>query len=194
MKKFLLIVACITMGYALSAQIQHGIKVGLNFAKVGGNIPDGSNVSALKCPAFSYILKFQGDKFAYFMELGYSQSGFMEKVGSDEFSFKMHNMDYFPVGLQYAFLSDWSKIRPVLQTSLGLRLSPTTKARLNGGSWETADEVDQFGDILWSIGGGVTFTKHAVFLLNYGGGFANAYIAESGWRHRQIQLSATYFF
>jgi len=192
MKKLLLIVACITMGYALSAQIQHGIKVGVNFAKVGGDIPEGSEISNITGPAIFYVFKTQGDKFAYFFDLGYTQSGFKEKFNGVESSVKIHNMDFNVVGLQYSFMSDWSKIRPVLQTTLGVRGSLTGKLTTPDGS-ESIDLDRQF-DVIWSLGGGITLTKHAQFMINYGGGFVDAFTEDSGLKNRQIQLSATYFF
>jgi len=192
MKKIVLIVVCVALSYALSAQIQHGIKVGLNFAKVGGDIPDGSDISNITGLAVYYVFKTQGDKFSYFFDMGYSQSGFKEKFNGVESSVKIHNMEFDFVGLQYSFMSDWSKIRPVLQTTLGVRGSLSGKITTPEGS-ESIDLDRQF-DMIWSLGGGITLTKHAQFMINYGGGFFDAFTEDSGLKNRQIQLSATYFF
>jgi hypothetical protein len=103
----------------------------------------------------------------------------------------VHNIDFIPAGIQYAFLSDWSKIRPVLQSSIGLRVSLTAKANYHGSS--NNDVLEQFLDIPWSVGGGAAIGKHFTVIGSYGGGFITAIQSDTDWKNRQFQLSVTIF-
>ncbi len=205
MKKFTLVIICFFSVAALFSQNHHAIKAGINFARVGGDIPDYSEISAKVCPTFSWVFRTMGDRWGYFLELGYSQSGFKEKYEHsylneygaymydyEENTLTVHNIDLIPAGLQYAFLSDWSKVRPILQTSIMLRFSMTYTLKTLDGS--TSEMPKNPFDLMWSAGGGIMLTRHATFTVNYGLGLLNILNSGSGLKNRQLQVSGCYFF
>jgi hypothetical protein len=191
MKKILFLVVCLIVSYSTLAQ-KHGIKAGVSFTRIAGDIPDGSEISSLVCPSIAYTFRTMGDRWGYFLEIGYSQSGFKENFEGSESKVKFQNIDLVPAGLQFAFLSDWAKVRPVIQTSVIARLSFNYK--ITTPSVSDDGFLDQPWDIIWTIGAGAMITKHATVIVNYGFGFLNVNDASINLKSRQLQISANYIF
>jgi hypothetical protein len=205
MKKTVLFLWCLLSFSVIYAQNYHAIKLGANIARVSGDIPEYSDISSRVGPALMYVFRVTGDRWGYFLELGYSQSGFKEvydrtyidnygRIQNEhqENTLKVHNIDLVPAGLQYAFLSDWSKVRPILQTSVMTRLSVSYTIKTLEGS--ESELPDRLLDVIWTIGGGVMVTRHATFMVNYGWGFLDILKSDSGLKNRQLQISGCYFF
>lgn len=190
--KIQILFSLLLVTYSVFAQHEHGVKVGANFATIKTNVDYGSEINALLCPNVSYIFSTWDDHWGYYLELGYSQSGLKETTNSVESTLKVYNMDFIPIGIQYAFLSDWSKIRPFLQASIGTRVSFYGKIESPYGTDDSF--LDKYFDILWAAGGGVLFGKHVMINCNYGGGFLKAISSQSDWKNRQTQIAIAYFF
>jgi len=182
-----LLISCLAF-----SQNEHGIKVGANFATIKTNENYGSDISTLLGPAIYYEFRSLGDHWGYFMDLGYSQSGFKEVYQGNQSTLKVGNIDWIPIGIQYSFLTDWSKIRPILQASLGGRASVHGTVVTPYGSH--ASGMDEFFDVLWSLGGGITSGKHMMINLSYGGGLLKVISSDEDWKNKQYQLEFTYFF
>jgi hypothetical protein len=205
MKRTIFVSLCLTATLLLNAQNKHGLKLGLNFATLRGDFSSYSEVSSRIRPTFTYTFRTMGEHWGYFLEMGYAQAGCKEvyseiyqdeygqwKKAYDEYNLVIHNFDIIPVGVQFAFLSDWSKVRPVIQTSLTTRFSLYYK--LSSLTNEEDGMPDLPIDILWSIGGGAMVTRHATFTLSYGWGFLNVIRSSTGLKSNQFQISAYYFF
>jgi hypothetical protein len=196
MKKIFMVILVAIFSQQTFSQVQHGIKVDANFASAStGGVNYGSEMKSTICPGISYSMLAMGENWGYIMDFGYSQSGFSEVLNNGVIqTLKVSNLDWNLIGVQYAFLNDWAQIRPVIQTKLGLRLSfpdavITTSAGING-----TQTLENIFDVTWSVGVGAIAFKHALVTLSYGGGFLDYLMPASGWRHNQVQLSATYFF
>lgn len=174
------------------AQAHHGVKLDGNFASVASDQDYGTELKSVMVPGFSYSFLYMGDNWGFIMESGYVQSGFKEVYPEGTtLTCKIHHWDVLTLGVQYAFLTDWYKVRPILQGRLGFRMALAG----NVSSGDEGADID-YGvlDAPFSINGGVMIDNHWTLTLGYGHGLANYLYDISGSRYQNVQFSATYYF
>jgi hypothetical protein len=198
-KKILLInKLAILISFALfplftQAQFDIGIKIDANFSRLNtGSMDYGTDLKALLCPGVHLTGLLYGVNWAWIIEMGYSANGFKEFDDRDHYKIKTNNFDFIQ-GVQYSFLDDWASVRPILQARIGMRLRLGDGEITRNGEKGQLYADDSSIDVPWSIGAGVRINKIAT-TINYGGGLLDYIKYESGWRHKQTQLSLILYF
>lgn len=197
MKKVILIVIpFLCFSISTIAQFKVGIKADANISSINSGGADyGSEIKSAFCPGIGLTLLTSGDNWGYFMDLGYAQSGWKEVFpDNSSYTVKLSNVDFNLIGVQYAFLDDWAMFRPIIVGKFGVRITfPTANIKTNNGT-NTDLDVESMIDLPWSIGGGVWAKKNIILTLTYGGGLIDYINYDSGWKHKQFQLSASIYF
>lgn len=192
MKKILFISVLIFVAQLANAQLRHGIKLDGAFSTITGTADYGTDIKSVFSPGISYSMLLMGDKWGFIYELGYSQAGFKEIYNdTEELSVKTHYMNCSTIGLQYAFLDDWAKIRPILQARLGLDICLSGKIS-NSTQNENFDDYNVFS-LPVSISAGIMSGKHLALTAGYRKGLLNYFNSISG-KNSALQISLTYYF